>query len=515
MRARWLVGLGAAALILSSLGGAASAAPPKKCPKGKVTRVANGTRACLPAARYRARPKPPTPAAALLRSSLGRAVPGLRPRAGGTVPRAIPARLVTQLNRRLPAVEADLAAEVRAARALASNAWSDEVALSGKSVTTNADGSVTGRVTLTASGAGASVDVAVALTGRPSGALDIGLDITGATASGSRLTTGFTLRDVLGGATPKCPTGSGPIRVTGGVDATGRTEERFGGGRVKLGTVREATSPKITSSARAVIAPDGSLQPIAFTVSASLDYSRSAQVLAFLQSRSRAVATGTMTGTVDPATGKISGARIQSNVRTSGFGADQAAADAQFRAVLEQSMSEEVARLREKLVKAAKECGARYEVTLALTTDAEFATHSASGTLNSTLVAVPGGTGGGFTATGPLGYGDLRFTSKIGECSYSNPVSVAATWTVTVERTSTDRLRVTWDTAATGPKATATISCPGGSVPGQPGPILLQPAPTTFELPEAGGQQAIGGGFQDGGDGFVNTGTMTVTPRSG
>ena len=541
MRARLLVVLGATALLLSLLGGAASAAPSgpcakgkvlrvtgakracvsvAKCPKGRVTRIANRTRTCVPAARYRIRPNPPSPTASLLRDGLTRPNPGLRRRGGEAVPRTIPRALAAQLSTRFAAVEKALAAGVRATRTQTSNARSDEIAVTGQTLTRNADGSATGTIALTATGGGSTVDVAVSLTGRPSGSLDVGVDITATTASGSRLTRGIALRDLLGDKTPKCPSGSGPIRITGGMDVTARSQESFDGPRVKLGTVREATTPKVRSSATAAIGADGRLRPISFTVSGSIDYSRSAQVLAFLQSRSRAVTTGTMTGTVDPVTGRISGARISSSTRTSGFAGTESAAETEFRNVLERMMTEEVARLREKLVKAAAECGPSYQVTLGLTTDAAFATHTASGTLNATLIATPPAAGAGsparFTATGPLGYQNLVFSSLIPPCTYENPVSVDGSWTVTIETTPSGLLSVTWGGGGTGLRTTASVACPDApAIPGQPGPALIQPAPTTFELPPEGGQQAIAGGLQSGGDGFTNSGTITVTRRNG
>jgi hypothetical protein len=70
----------------------------------------------------------------------------------------------------------------------------------------------------------------------------------------------------------------------------------------------------------------------------------------------------------------------------------------------------------------------------------------------------------------------------------------------------------------TGGMATATIDCPPEGDPpydpppiaGQPGPALVGVAPTSFELPPEGGSQAIGGGIQSGGDGFFNSGVLTV-----
>jgi hypothetical protein len=528
MGARWLVLVGAGALVASLLGGPATAAPAKKCAKGKVTRVTNGKRACVPAARYRQRGKPPSPGAAMIRDSLTGTPPGLRQRNGKALPRVIPPRLAAQAAAAYPKVESKLAADVRAAQAQKSVARSHEVTVTDTALTRNADGSMSGKIGMTVTGGGSTLDAAISLTGHPTtGTLDVGIDVSSTSASGDRVTKGLAFRDLLGDKSPKCPSGRGEMQVTGGLDATVRSEERFGGRRVNLGTVRETTTPVVKSSARAGVGADGRLQPITFTVSASLDYSRTAQALAFLSSRTRVVATGTMTGTIDPTTGQISGARISSNVRSSGFDAQQAAAEASYRSAIEKMMGEEVGRLREKLLDAAKNCGERYEVTLALQSTADFATHSSSGSLNATLTATrstatSAGSAATFTASGPLSYEGLTFASKITDCSYASQLSVAATWTVTVEQTPTDRLKVTWQTGGNGPSATATVTCtdPGPppttfSTPGQPGVSLLQPTPTTFELPLDGGQQAIGGGFQSGGDGYTHTGTMTVTRRTG
>ena len=61
---------------------------------------------------------------------------------------------------------------------------------------------------------------------------------------------------------------------------------------------------------------------------------------------------------------------------------------------------------------------------------------------------------------------------------------------------------------------TASVVCPDAPViPGQPGPSLVNPLPTTFEMPVAGGQQAISGGVLSGGQGFAHSGTITIARR--
>ena len=68
--------------------------------------------------------------------------------------------------------------------------------------------------------------------------------------------------------------------------------------------------------------------------------------------------------------------------------------------------------------------------------------------------------------------------------------------------------------------STASIDCPPPGpddpdpppIAGQPGTALLTTGPTSFLLPFAGGVEQLRGEVADGGDGFFNTGTITVKP---
>lgn len=68
--------------------------------------------------------------------------------------------------------------------------------------------------------------------------------------------------------------------------------------------------------------------------------------------------------------------------------------------------------------------------------------------------------------------------------------------------------------------ATGSVDChptsPGDPdpppIPGMPGVALLDTGPESFYVPYAGGTQAVSGTVADGGDGFFNTGSITVTP---
>lgn len=160
-----------------------------------------------------------------------------------------------------------------------------------------------------------------------------------------------------------------------------------------------------------------------------------------------------------------------------------------------------------------------YEVTLDVKGEGKFATHSASGTIKSTLLARASAPKQPvWRDSGPLAWQNVVFTTKIAECPYIDVVVPLTSWSVTIIDDGAGSLQVV--ASLQGPDATtATIDCvpdPGGAnpppVPGQPGPSLIATGPLSFTLPYAGGVQAISGIVADGGDGFFNTGTITVKP---
>ena len=113
----------------------------------------------------------------------------------------------------------------------------------------------------------------------------------------------------------------------------------------------------------------------------------------------------------------------------------------------------------------------------------------------------------------------MSFTSKIPPCVYIDPVIPGTSWSVTIVDSGGGSLQVTW--GLQGPDMpTVSVDCPPDGpdspdpppIPGQPGPALLTTGPAAFEIPYAGGTQAISGGIADGGDGFFNSGTITVKP---
>lgn len=156
-----------------------------------------------------------------------------------------------------------------------------------------------------------------------------------------------------------------------------------------------------------------------------------------------------------------------------------------------------------------------YEVTLDVTGEGRFATHSSTGVIRQTLRARRNEPGRKvWRDSGPLQWTGVTFTSK-SECSYVDYVVPAIGWSVTILDAGDGQLQVTW-TRDGNEGTTASVDCPGDPdpppIPGQPGVALLTTGPESFFVPYGGGTQAVSGIVADGGDGFFNTGSITVTP---
>ena len=106
-----------------ALGGAASAAPVKKCVKGKVALVVNGKRTCVLATRFRQRATPPPSLSGSLVQQVmkGGAIP-LRLKNGQRARPPLPKAVVNSVARQYLAGEAQLVASLQTALATPSKA---------------------------------------------------------------------------------------------------------------------------------------------------------------------------------------------------------------------------------------------------------------------------------------------------------------------------------------------------------------------------------------------------------
>ena len=161
-----------------------------------------------------------------------------------------------------------------------------------------------------------------------------------------------------------------------------------------------------------------------------------------------------------------------------------------------------------------------YEVKLDVAGEARFATHSSTGAIHQTLRARRNDPGRKvWRDTGPLQWTGVTFTTTIPECPYIDQVIPAITWSVTILDAGDDELQVTWLPDGND-GTTASVDChpvdPGDHdpepIPGQPGVALFTTGPQSFFVPYTGGTQALSGVVADGGDGFFNSGSITVTP---
>jgi hypothetical protein len=159
-----------------------------------------------------------------------------------------------------------------------------------------------------------------------------------------------------------------------------------------------------------------------------------------------------------------------------------------------------------------------YAVTLDLNGEGRFATHSGTGTINTTLRARRNERGKKvWTATGPMQWGNVAFASHTG-CAMIDYVIPAINWSVTITDAGDGELEVTWRPDGSN-GTTASVDCPPSGddydpppVPGQPGATLINTGPGTFLVPYAGGKQVVSGVVEDGGYGFFNAGSILVEP---
>lgn len=352
---RLLVPLAAVAGVLLATSEAQQAATAvKKCPTNRATLIVNGVRSCVPTARLRQRAVTTTVTSSLLESALTGPTMAPRLKNGRRARPAIPPALTRSLLRAYPGAEARL---LDAGRQSLTRSQTARTRTTQKAVSVtvseptvsiiNGAAKATGSITASEGGASATMEVGVTVKG--DGGFDLDFGFSGTAPDGSRSSAGVTMREKGDSSAPTCPTATGEIPAKSGYNVTKRGSETFAAGGVTLGTAREAITGTSSAEAKGQMSPEARLLPFRFTVSAGLDYSKSAQGLAFLQSRQRAVGRGTFTGTMNPVSGDVSGATRSITVRASGFDGGAAAPEAELRRLLEKALNNQAGRLREEL----------------------------------------------------------------------------------------------------------------------------------------------------------------------
>jgi hypothetical protein len=160
-----------------------------------------------------------------------------------------------------------------------------------------------------------------------------------------------------------------------------------------------------------------------------------------------------------------------------------------------------------------------YAVTLDVNGEGRFATHSGTGAIHLTLRARRSEPGRQvWRASGPLQWTDVTFASKT-DCAIIDYVIPTISWSVTILDAGGGQLQVTW-TRDGNEGTTGSVDCPPGGpgdpdpppLPGMPGVSLVNAGPESFLVPYTGGTQAVSGIVASGGDGFFDTGSITVMP---
>ncbi|MDQ8044138.1 MAG: hypothetical protein AAGC46_01540 [Solirubrobacteraceae bacterium] len=173
----------------------------------------------------------------------------------------------------------------------------------------------------------------------------------------------------------------------------------------------------------------------------------------------------------------------------------------------------------------------RYSVALHVDGVFDFPTHTATGTIDSSLKAIATSEGTTWTGSGKYVWSNVAYKSKIG-CTFDRIQPTDGGWAATITSKGNSTIDVNWALTATDQlKLTVADSyCPNLPVlPRTPGPSQINLTPTVFTFPTSGGTQKVGGGINAdtigltdlaatigitglGPLGFVNTGTLTVAP---
>jgi hypothetical protein len=271
---------------------------------------------------------------------------GLNPPLPVAKSEVVPVRVSPGLQRQIDAAVVADATLLRATLDDASRAREDGPTVT---ITSQTENSISGKVSQSFAGEnGATVELSLDIGAKAKvgseTSLDFGLGIKSTTAEGATKIWGLQLRDAFAGKVPTCPNATGEFVITSPVDFTSNESESFGSAHVRLGSVKSAVSGKLVIVVRGSLGADARLRPAQVTATGSIDYARTMQGLAFLQSRQRVVGSTSLSGTLDPSGGQIRGASTSTRLRADGWGSDDAAAKNSFAKVLESLVRDGVAR---------------------------------------------------------------------------------------------------------------------------------------------------------------------------
>ena len=319
-----LVALLATAVIGTPVGlGAATPRPAKRCPTQTVLRVVNGVRSCVGSSTLRR----PAPTLSVTARAVGEALTPpfvVRLKNGRPAP-AISPKLIARLQLAYVSFETQFRVAEAAARAKGSKergplrrAMAGDPAVTLSPVTIGVDGTASGSATATFTGDGQTVTLQIGARVTASGERDLTIGV------GTKDRAGNTKRldTTLGANDPSdCPGADGTINLDYHVSSSSTTLTNLGASRV----YKEAHSTKWAVTATAHLGDDAALQPFAISVQVSRDIAVSESTL-LLNSLWRMGTSSTISGTLNPATGLLSGA----SVKTTGKGVGVSAANIAF-----------------------------------------------------------------------------------------------------------------------------------------------------------------------------------------
>ena len=317
------------------------------CPAGRLAQLQSGKRSCVAAARLSASRRPAPLLGAFMKGVLSRPVPP-PPRPNARLLKPVSPRLIKRIGAAVDYNQAGFIAE--ATDALKTGATENAAAPGSvtvtrpgvtivapgvgsatytPSVTRRSDGSVGGRLEQSFSKVdGTSGHLDQSFEARRAGegvAFGAGLDVLLKEADGSSTGGSSELSDLSAAPSPSCPEVDGSFRFDKKLRLRWNSVRKYGSERARLGVVREAETLEVSMSATPRLDGEARLQPFAFKVGFETDHVWTGQSLAFSGYSRRYVGSGSLSGTMDPTTGTVTGGSLVNDSRAPGFSSKDAA----------------------------------------------------------------------------------------------------------------------------------------------------------------------------------------------